>query len=60
VHLARNAYLLVVLAAGAASAGLQHWQPGLGAAVLAASAGGVLALLLTRLDDVASLFRVAR
>jgi hypothetical protein len=50
----------VVLAAGAASAGLQHWQPGLGAAVLAASAGGVLALLLTRLDDVASLFRVAR
>ena len=60
VHLARNAYLLVVLVTGVASAGLQRWQPGLAAAVLAASAGGVPALLLTRLDDVAALFRAAR
>ncbi len=60
VHLARNAFLLAVLVAGVASAGLQRWQPGLAAAVLAASAGGVLALLLTRLDDVAALFRAAR
>jgi hypothetical protein len=60
VHLARNAFLLVVLVAGVAGAGLQRWQPGLAAAVLAASAGGVSALLLTRLDDVAALFRTAR
>ena len=60
VHLARNTYLLVVLATGAAGAGLQRWQPDLAAAILAASAGGVLALLLTRLDDVAELFRAAR
>jgi hypothetical protein len=60
VHLARNAYLLAVLATGVASAGLQRWQPGLAAAGLAAVAGGVSALLLTRLDDVAALFRAAR
>jgi len=59
VHLARNAYLLAVFVTGA-SAGLQRWQPGLAAAVLAASAGGVSALLLTRLDDVAALFQAAR
>jgi len=59
VHLARNAYLLAVLVTGVASAGLQRWQPGVAAAVLAASAGGVSALLLTRLDDVAALFRTA-
>ena len=47
MHLARNTYLLVVLATGAAGAGLQRWQPDLAAAILAASAGGVLALLLT-------------
>ena len=56
----RNASLFVVLVTGAVSAGLQRWQPDLAAAVLAASAGGVLALLLTRLDDVAALFRAAR
>ena len=60
VHLARNAYLLAVLVTGVASAGLQRWQPGLASAGLAASAGGVSALLLTRLDDVAALFRAAR
>ena len=60
VHLARNAYLLAVLATGVVSAGLQRWQPGLAAAGLAAAAGGVSALLLTRLDDVAALFRATR
>jgi len=60
VHLARNAYLLAVLVTGAASAVLQRWQPGLAAAVLAAAAGGVSALLLTRLDDVAALFQAVR
>jgi hypothetical protein len=60
VHLARNAFLLVVLAAGAASVGLAPlapWPPSLGAAAVAAAVGGVLALLLTRLDDLSALFR---
>ena len=45
---------------GGGEHGLQRWQPGLAAAGLAAAAGGVSALLLTRLDDVAALFRTAR
>ena len=59
VHLARNAGLLVVLAAGAASVGLERWPAGPAAAALAAATGGVSALLLTRLDDLTALFRTA-
>jgi len=61
VHLARNAYLLAVLVAGAASAGLEPGppSPAPAAAALAAAAGGVSALLLTRLDDLTALFRTA-
>jgi hypothetical protein len=59
VHLARNACLLAVLVAGTASAGLEAWPPSLAAATLAAAAGGVSALLLTRLDDLTALFRTA-
>ena len=59
VHLARNAGLLVVLVAGAASVGLGRWPPGPVAAALAAATGGVSALLLTRLDDLTALFRTA-
>jgi hypothetical protein len=59
VHLARNAFLLAVLVAGAASAGLAPWPPNPAAAALAAAAGGVSALLLTRLDDLTALFRTA-
>jgi Methylamine utilisation protein MauE len=60
VHLARNAFLLVILVAGAAaSAGLEPRPPGPAAATLAAAAGGVTALLLTRLDDLTALFRTA-
>jgi hypothetical protein len=59
VHLARNACLLAVLVAGAASVGLERWQPGPAAAAMAAAAGGVSALLLTRLDDLTALFRTA-
>src|SRR5580704_1901401 len=48
-------YLLAVLVAGAASAGLEPGPPSPApapaAAALAAAAGGVSALLLTRLDD---------
>jgi hypothetical protein len=61
VHLARNACLLAVLVAGAASVGLEPGtpSPAAAAAVLAAAAGGVSALLLTRLDDLTALFRTA-
>ena len=57
VHLARNACLLAILVAGAASVGLERWPPGPAAAALAAATGGVSALLLTRLDDLTTLFR---
>jgi hypothetical protein len=59
VHLARNAFLLAVLVAGAASLGLEPATPSPAAAALAAAAGGVSALLLTRLDDLTALFRTA-
>ncbi len=59
VHLTRNACLLAVLAAGAAGAEIERWQPGPAAAALAAAAGGVSALLLTRLDDLTALFGTA-
>jgi hypothetical protein len=59
VHLARNAGLLAVLVAGAASVGLERWPPGPAAGALAAATGGVAALLLTRLDDLTALFRTA-
>ena len=60
VHLTRNAALLAILVAGAASLGLERWPPGPAAAALAAAIGGVAALLLTRLDDLTMLFRTAR
>ena len=59
VHLTRNACLLAVLVAGAAGAGIERWPPGPAAAALAAAAGGVSALLLTRLDDLTALFGTA-
>lgn len=59
VHLTRNACLLAVLVAGAVGAGIERWQPGPAAAALAAAAGGVSALLLTRLDDLTALFGTA-
>jgi hypothetical protein len=59
VHLTRNACLLAVLMAGAAGAGIELSPPGPAAAALAAVAGGVSALLLTRLDDLAALFGTA-
>jgi hypothetical protein len=59
VHLTRNACLLTVLVAGAGGAGLERWPPGPAAAALAAVAGGVSALLLTRLDELTALFGTA-
>jgi methylamine utilization protein MauE len=59
VHLTRNACLLAVLVAGVAGAGIGRWPPGPAAAALAAAAGGVSALLLTRLDDLTALFGTA-
>ena len=59
VHLTRNACLLAVFVAGVAGAGIERWPPGPAAAVLAAAAGGVSALLLTRLDDLTALFGTA-
>jgi hypothetical protein len=59
VHLTRNVCLLAVLVAGAAGAGLERWPPSPAPAALAAAAGGVSALLLTRLDDLTALFGTA-
>jgi hypothetical protein len=59
VHLTRNACLLAVLVAGAVGAEIERWPPGPAAAALAAAAGGVSALLLTRLDDLTALFGTA-
>lgn len=55
-HLIRNTCLLALLAAGLAVSGLQHTRPRLAGSVLAVVAGLVVALLVTRWDDLVSLF----
>jgi hypothetical protein len=57
VHLTRNAVLLVAAAAGAALAGQPSapWP----AWLVAAPAGAICAFLISRLDDIVSLFKTA-
>jgi hypothetical protein len=59
-HLIRNTCLLALLAGGLAVCGLQHARHGLGGAVLAVVAGLVVTLLVTRWDDLVSLFAPVR
>ncbi len=55
-HLIRNACLLALLAGGLAACGLRHARPGLAGSALALMAGLVAALMVTRWDDLVSLF----
>lgn len=59
VHVTRNAFLLAIFAAGAVGTYAGHWPARPAAAVLAATAGGLAALLLSRLDDLTALFATA-
>ncbi|HLK00053.1 MAG TPA: MauE/DoxX family redox-associated membrane protein [Streptosporangiaceae bacterium] len=59
VHVTRNACLLVILAAGAIGTHAAHWPGRPASAALAATAGGVVAVLLSRLDDLTALFGMA-
>lgn len=56
VHVTRNSCLLVILTAGAAGALAGHWPARPAAAALAATAGGLVALVLSRIDDLTALF----
>lgn len=59
-QLIRNTCLLALLAAGLVACGLQHARPGLGGSVLAVVAGLIVTLLVTRWDDLVSLFAPVR
>jgi hypothetical protein len=56
VHLARNACLLALLAAGLGCAPMDHAHPAVAGWILAVLAGLVMALLFIRWDDLAALF----
>jgi len=55
-HLARNAFLLVLMIVGLIGNSVRHGKPDTGVAIVAIAAGAVIALLIIRLDDLADLF----
>jgi hypothetical protein len=59
-HLARDAVLLAVLAAGLAGNSFRNSQPASATWTVAVGAGAITALLLIRLDDLIELFAPVR